>query len=41
VFDSDGGEAGHIPPAARGVLAPFDQDAARKLRAQLLNMMRR
>ncbi|MCU6501707.1 cupin-like domain-containing protein [Rugamonas sp. A1-17] len=41
VFDSDGGEAAHIPPQARGVLAPFDGDAARRLRAQLLNMMRR
>jgi hypothetical protein len=41
VFDSDGGEARHIPPNARGVLAPFDDDAARKLRAQLLNKMKR
>jgi hypothetical protein len=41
VFDSDGSEASHIPPPARGVLAPLDGDTARKLRAQLLNMMKR
>jgi hypothetical protein len=41
VFDSDGAEAQHIPPNARGVLAPFNDDAARMLRAQLLNKMKR
>ena len=41
VFDSDGSEAAHIPPGARGVLAPFDADAARRLRVQLLNKMNR
>jgi hypothetical protein len=41
VFDSDGSEAQHIPPAARRALAPFDDDAARMLRAQLLNKMKR
>jgi hypothetical protein len=41
VFDSDGAETQHIPPNARGVLAPFNDDAARMLRAQLLNKMKR
>jgi hypothetical protein len=41
VFDSDGSEAAHIPAGARSVLAPFDDDAARMLRAQLLNKMKR
>ena len=41
VFDSDGSEAAHIPPAARRVLAPLDGDAARMLRAHLLNKLKR
>ncbi|SDH63827.1 MULTISPECIES: cupin-like domain-containing protein [unclassified Duganella] len=41
VFDSDGSEAAHIPPAARGMLAPLDADAARSLRAQVLNRLNR
>jgi hypothetical protein len=41
VFDSDGGEAAHIPPAARGVLAPLDDNGARMLRAQLLKRLNR
>ena len=41
VFDSDGSEAAHIPPAARRVLAPLDADAARMLRAHLLNKLKR
>ena len=41
VFDSDGSEAAHIPPGARRVLAPFDDDAARALRAQLVKRLHR
>ncbi|WP_395403273.1 cupin-like domain-containing protein [Pseudoduganella sp. UC29_106] len=41
VFDSDGSEAAHIPPGARGVLAPLDDAAARALRGQILNRMNR
>jgi hypothetical protein len=41
VFDSDGSEAAHLPPAARGVLAPLDAAGARALRAQVLNRLNR
>ena len=41
VFDSDGSEAAHIPPAARHSLAPFDETAARMLRAQILRRLNR
>jgi hypothetical protein len=41
VFDSDGAESAHIPPAARGVLAPLDDNAARALRAQILKRLNR
>lgn len=41
VFDSDGKEVQHIPEAARGMLAPFTEDSARALRANLLNKMKR
>jgi hypothetical protein len=41
IFDSDGSEAAHVPPAARGVLAPLDAAGARVLRAQLLNRLNR
>ncbi|NYE63586.1 hypothetical protein FHW58_004816 [Duganella sp. 1224] len=41
VFDSDGSEAAHIPAAARGVLAPLDEDGARALRARLLQRLNR
>jgi len=41
VFDSDGAEVQHIPEAARGMLAPFTEDSARVLRANLLNKMKR
>lgn len=41
VFDSDGSEAAHIPPAARRVLAPLDDAGARALRSQILNRMNR
>jgi hypothetical protein len=41
VFDSDGQEAAHIAPAARGVLAKIDNMGARTLRAQLLKRLNR
>ena len=41
VFESDGGEAAHIPPHARRILAPLDADGARALRMQLLNRLNR
>ncbi|KFI08787.1 cupin-like domain-containing protein [Massilia sp. BSC265] len=41
VFESDGGEAAHIPPHARRMLAPLDADGARALRIQLLNRLNR
>jgi hypothetical protein len=41
VFESDGEEATHIPPAARRILAPFNSDTARMLRAHLLNKIKR
>jgi hypothetical protein len=41
VFEADGSEAAHIPPAARGVLAPLDADGARALRARLLQKLNR
>ncbi len=41
VFDSDGSEAAHIMPSARRLLAPLDEEMARKLRVQLLNRMNR
>jgi hypothetical protein len=41
VFEADGEAASHIPEKARGMLAPFDSDSARALRAMLLNKMKR
>jgi hypothetical protein len=41
VFDSDGSEAAHIPPAARHTLAPLDDTGARMLRAQILKRLNR
>ena len=41
VFESNGDEVHHIPPSARGMLAPFNDDSARMLRANLLNKMKR
>lgn len=41
IFDSDGSEEAHIPPAARGMLAPLDAAGARALRAQVLNRLNR
>lgn len=41
VFDADASTAQHIPEHARGVLRPFDADAARQLRARLLQKLNR
>ena len=41
VFESDGSEAAHIPPQARRMLAPLDENGARALRMQLLNRLNR
>ena len=41
VFDADDDTAAHIPPAARGSLAPLTPDAARQWRARLLRSLNR
>lgn len=41
VFDADEHTAAHLPPAARGVLAPLTESGARQLRALLLNRLNR
>jgi hypothetical protein len=41
VFDAYEGAADHIPEAQRGVLAPMDETAARRIRAELLNKLNR
>ena len=41
VFDADDRTAAHIPPAARGVLAPLSEAGARHLRSVLLNRLNR
>jgi len=41
VFEAGDETAGHIPPAARRMLAPMTEDATRALRAQLLKRMNR
>lgn len=41
IFDADEQTAAHIPPAARGVLAPINDNSARQLRAMLLNRLNR
>ncbi len=41
VFEADAETAAHIPEAARGLLAPFDDDASRMVRAQLLKRLNR
>jgi len=41
VFDANEQTAAHIPPAARGLLAPLDDDRARQLRLMLLNRLKR
>lgn len=41
VFEADDTTAAHIPDAARGVLAPLDDERARRLRARLLQRLNR
>ena len=41
VFDANDETAAHIPPTARGVLAPMDDNASRMVRAQLLKRLNR
>jgi hypothetical protein len=41
IFDFDENEIAHIPAHQRGVLSPLDENAARKLRAALLNKLNR
>jgi hypothetical protein len=41
VFEADGETAAHIPPGARGLLAPMDDNASRMVRAQLLKRLNR
>jgi ribosomal protein L16 Arg81 hydroxylase len=41
VFDADETVYEHIPEPGRGCLAPLDDAAARKLRAELLNRLNR
>ena len=41
VFEADAETAAHIPPAARGLLAPLDDNASRMVRAQLLKRLNR
>ncbi len=41
VFEADEHTAAHLPPHARGLLAPLDETAHRRLRALLLNKLNR
>lgn len=41
IFDADEQTAAHIPAAARGVLAPMNDNSARTLRSMLLNRLNR
>ena len=41
VFDADEHTAAHVPPGARGILAPMDDTRARQLRALLLKRLNR
>ncbi|TXF99400.1 cupin-like domain-containing protein [Massilia arenae] len=41
VFEADADTAAHIPEAARGLLAPLDDNASRMVRAQLLKRLNR
>jgi hypothetical protein len=41
VFDADADTAGHLPEAARQILAPLDETAARGLRARILRRLNR
>jgi hypothetical protein len=41
VFGPGGSAIDHLPEESRGILAPLDEPAARKLRAELLNKLNR
>jgi len=41
VFDPSEEATMHIPEQSRGILGPIDEDAARRLRAELLNLLNR
>ncbi len=41
IFEADGNETAHIPPAARGVLGQLDSDKARLLRATIIQKLKR
>jgi len=41
VFEADDETAAHIPPGARGLLGPMDDNASRMVRAQLLKRLNR
>ena len=41
VFEADGETAAHIPPGARGLLDPMNDNASRMMRAQLLKRLNR
>jgi hypothetical protein len=41
IFEAGAETAAHIPAHARGVLAPIDEEGARRLRAHILNKMNR
>ncbi|MDY0963436.1 cupin-like domain-containing protein [Massilia sp. CFBP9026] len=41
VFEADADTAAHIPEAARGLLAPLDDNASRMVRAQLIKRLNR
>ncbi|WP_373990315.1 cupin-like domain-containing protein [Duganella sp. BuS-21] len=41
IFEADEATAAHIPPTARGVLAPLSDEGARALRTQLLKRLNR
>ena len=41
VFEADDNTWSHIPPAAKGLLGPIDENLSRQMRAQLLNQLKR
>ena len=41
IFEADGSEAAHIPAAARGVLGPLDIDQVRRMRATIIQKLKR
>lgn len=41
VFDAEDDATAHIPESSRGILGPLDENSARQLRAELLNLLNR